>query len=100
MPIQLQKEMIHEGKSGISTMTFTLVSYENQSEMSKQVMGNDKPLAFASMMRKAKKPYILFWSDLYPGDVQVTFEQIMREYEGVDFETVYLDIETKWLPIK
>ena len=100
MPVQFQKEMINEGKLGVSTMTFSLVSYENQSDLSKQALGNEKPLSFASMVREAKKPYILFWSDLYPGDVQVTFEQIMREYDGVDFETVYLHIETKWLPIK
>ncbi|MEP6985474.1 MAG: hypothetical protein ABI970_07745 [Chloroflexota bacterium] len=100
MPVQFQKEMINEGKHGISTMTFMLISYENQSDMSKRAMGNEKPLAFASMMRTATKPYIVFWNDLYPGNVQVAFEQIMNEYKGTDFETVYLHIETKWLPIK
>ncbi len=100
MPVQFQKEMLREGKPGISTMTFSLINYDDMDDAIKELNENQKSLSFASMMRTATKPYIVFWSDLYPGDVQVTFEQIMKEYEGVDFETVHLRISTKWLPIK
>ncbi|MEZ4668421.1 MAG: hypothetical protein R3E39_10940 [Anaerolineae bacterium] len=99
MPVIFQKEMMNDGKVGISTMTFSLVRYEDRSEIIKQAFGPANLPSFASTMRKATKPHILFRSDLYPGDVQVTFEQIMNEYEGFDFETVYLNINTKWLPV-
>ena len=100
MPVQFQKEMMHEGKSGISTMTFSLVRYEDRDEATKKLTGQDKPPSFASMMRDAKKSYIIFRSDLYSGDVQVTFEEITSEYAEIDYEGVYLLISTKWLPNK
>ncbi|MBI1278777.1 MAG: hypothetical protein GC179_11675 [Anaerolineaceae bacterium] len=100
MPVQVQKEMLHEGKPGISTMTFSLVSYDAMDHITKELTGRDKPSSFASMIHEAKKPYILFRSDLFPGDVEVPYEQLISEYEGVDFESVYLEINTKWSPIK
>lgn len=102
MPVIFQKEMIRDGKPGISTMTFSLISFDAMNDMTKRVLSESKQEAksFASIMHKATKPYILFRSDLYPSDVQATFEQIMNEYEGVDFEAVYLDIDTRWQPAK
>src|SRR5690348_8444948 len=98
MPVQFQEKMIHDGKTGNSTLTFSLIRYEDRNELSKKALGDKKPLSFANQMRCATKPFIVWHSDLYPGEVQVTFEQIMKAYEGVDFETVFLNIQTQFRP--
>jgi hypothetical protein len=98
MPVQFQEKMIRDGKAGTSTLTFSLIRYEDMDDMDKDVFRDKKPLSFANQMRCASKPFLVWRSDLYPGEVHVTFEEIMAEYQGADFENMFLSIDTRFLP--
>jgi hypothetical protein len=94
MPLQLQEEMTYEGKLGVSTMTFELISYGDH------LPQNSNPKIFSEMMRQSKEAFLTFHSDLFPREVQVTFQEILDENKEFDPERSVLRISTKFLPNK
>jgi hypothetical protein len=96
MAIQFREEINYQGLSGITVMTFRVIAYENLQQDDCKRHGGKPPVSLADEMRYSDKNYVWF-PNPYSGTVnRVTFEELMREYEGMDFENAFLQISTRF----
>jgi hypothetical protein len=96
MAIQFREEINYQGLSGITIMTFKVIAYENLQQDDCKRHGGKPPVSLADEMRYSDKNYIWF-PNPYSGTVnRVTFEELLREYEGMDFENAFLQISTRF----
>jgi hypothetical protein len=96
MAILFREEINYQGMTGITIMTFRLIAYENLDQGMFEKHGGKRPVSLAEAMRASDKAYVWF-PNPYSGTVnRVTFEELMREYEGMDFENAFLQISTRF----
>lgn len=101
MAIQFQEAAVIDGREGIATMTFALLTDEYNDPLLgnifKEQVNGEGPVSFAEAMRNSDKPYIAFESDNFPRRVEVPFERFIEEYKDLDFEKAFLLISTKFM---